>query len=119
MKQEIIEGNKLIAEFMGLKPRFVEYPNAQINRWEVDIHNSWQPMCYHESWDWLMPVVDKIKEMKHPIYLYQSHIQSTVEIFEMKNDHYIVRESDTLSKPIEVLFRALVKFIKIYNKEKK
>lgn len=117
MKQEIIEGNKLIAEFMGL-PKVEGYENVyRINDGKPNWYST-EPK-YNESWDWIMPVVDKIKELKHPIYLYQSHIQSTVEIFEMKNDHYIIRESDTLSKPIEVLFRALVNFIEIYNKEKK
>ena len=39
-KSEIIEGDKLIAEFMGEKATG----------------------GYHQSWDWLMPVVEKIEE---------------------------------------------------------
>jgi len=47
---ETEESNKLIAEFMG-----------------VDIHefvmNGGKKWEYHSSWDWLMPVVEKIEEL--------------------------------------------------------
>ena len=54
-------GNKLIAEFMELKYRWVEYPNRQLSRWEVDRGSYWTVIEYHSSWDWLMPIVEKIE----------------------------------------------------------
>jgi hypothetical protein len=42
---EIVEGNKLIAEFMG------------------DKGHDMLSYQYHSSWDWLMPVVERIGEM--------------------------------------------------------
>jgi hypothetical protein len=48
---EIIEGNKLIAEFMNHEE-------------DYDEHGVWQKLQYHSSWDWLMPVVEKIKSGK-------------------------------------------------------
>jgi hypothetical protein len=130
--EEIIKGNILIALFMGYTERFDLRTDGKPKYQAPITGDATHSMAYsaeelehsmelqfNKSWDWIMPVVDKIKELKHPIYLYQSHVQSTVEIFEMKNDHYIIRESDTISKPIEVLFRAVVQFIKFYNKEKK
>jgi hypothetical protein len=40
-----MESNKLIAEFMG-----------------KEIYQKYHESYYHTSWDWLMPVVHKIKE---------------------------------------------------------
>jgi hypothetical protein len=67
-KEEIIEGNKLIAEFM--------YPEAkkEYEMGEIDISdgiykkmclvmNDFNHMSYHTSWDWLMPVVEKIENL--------------------------------------------------------
>ncbi len=117
MIAKIADGNRIIAEFMGAKI----IPNqgeAKIEHFVFDDDRLaiWD-LKYNSSWDWLMPVVNKIKELKHPIYLYQSHVQNTVEIFEMKNDHYIIRESDTMGEPIMVLWKAIVQFIKMHNKK--
>lgn len=46
-QNEIIEGNKLIAEF------------HKSTDWRFDF-NSFAELKYHTSWDWLMPVYDKI-----------------------------------------------------------
>lgn len=53
--KEITEGNKLIAEFMGLK--FA----ADMTYYEHD--GEVKQVAYHSSWDWLMPVVEKIGEV--------------------------------------------------------
>ena len=52
------ESNKLIAEFMGLKEHEGSYylPLYNSGDWVPDVE-----LEYHNSWDWLMPVVDKIK----------------------------------------------------------
>ena len=55
--------------------------------------------------------------MKYPIMIYQSHIQNTVEIYDLDSNHYIIRESSTMLKPIELIWLAIVNFIKIYNKK--
>ena len=49
--EEIIEGNKLIAEFMGKEIRDHLYNDAV--KWK-----------YHLSWDWLMPVIEKISKIE-------------------------------------------------------
>lgn len=66
------EGNKLIAEFMGF-----DWQNY--TKWIVDEDKSYSKMYgnkeievpviieyleYHSSWDWLMPVVEKIHLMR-------------------------------------------------------
>lgn len=52
MKTEILEGNKLIAEFMCWDR--TEPTNSTL--FEQSIKHT----QYHRSWDWLMPVVEKI-----------------------------------------------------------
>lgn len=51
--KDIQEGNKLIAEFMGGKYDANEY-------WWVLPNINTMVLEYHTSWDWLMPVVEKI-----------------------------------------------------------
>lgn len=53
------QGNREIAEFMGLLSGKPEYPYTKPN----DVVNYREPL-YHSSWDWLMPVVEKIYLMR-------------------------------------------------------
>ena len=63
------ENNKLIAEFMGLETPFNEISDATLYRYKgIDEKGEYQfdielhEMRYHNSWDWLMPVVQKIEQ---------------------------------------------------------
>jgi len=63
MTQEIIDGNRFIAEFMGWKfnkerkayhiPQTLGFP----------FKGKVEDLKYHTSWDWLMPVVEKIERL--------------------------------------------------------
>lgn len=62
-EKDIREGNKLIAEFAGWK--FVTHPIYRPEgSWDNSAlgygHWSAEAFKYHSSWDWLMPVVEKI-----------------------------------------------------------
>ena len=61
-----IEGNKLIAEFMGLATYQSEHKLGRKNKPTFVIkdnkHLTIRQVKYHSSWDWLMPVVAKISE---------------------------------------------------------
>jgi len=70
--EEIIEGNKLIAEFMGCygDTHYVGgeevyrygFKNTHITeRWHENYFDNRTP--YHSSWDWLMTAVEKAKEL--------------------------------------------------------
>jgi len=104
---EIIEGNKLIAEFMGFiweeKYNGFYKPNP-----EWDIYNgkkSWTEKIdagkakYHTSWDWLMPVCKKIIEM----------------YFDKREDIF----SGLTNVDIEITWRAVVDFIDFWNDDTK
>lgn len=59
------ESNKLIAVFMGADPETMdedgfEFPEAPFTSKPNQRYFAWDGLKYHESWDWLMQVVDKI-----------------------------------------------------------
>ncbi len=66
-QQEIQAGNKLIAEFMGftesvIRENSMKVPKEEELKYQA-IHLSPKQIKYHSSWDWLMPVVEKIGKM--------------------------------------------------------
>jgi hypothetical protein len=53
--------NKLIAEFM--KMSHIIHQTFKIYVWQFDEDGEWYPdesLNFHSSWDWLLPVVEKI-----------------------------------------------------------
>lgn len=52
--------NGLIAEFMGGK----YFPNGIYSAWRFPDGSRPSVLAYHKSWDWLMPVVEKIAEYR-------------------------------------------------------
>ena len=53
-----MKDNKLIAEFMGLKPC------DDREQYQSSVHtNVVADLKYHTSWDWLMPVIQKILDI--------------------------------------------------------
>jgi len=83
---ETTENNKLIAEFM-------DYP-------DLGTEGDFSYLKYHKSWDWLMPVVQKIKDT--PTYGSTDGVD-----FSLTND-----------LTIESLYESVVEFIKYLNEEK-
>ena len=80
-----MNNNKLIAEFM----------------WEhctvIDVSDT----KYHESWDWLMPVVNKCLNIYH---------------IEQRNDDINFKFYDSMGD-IKETYKAVVEFIKKYNRD--
>lgn len=127
--ENLIENNKLIAEFMGAK--------YEINNSKLPINKLWLPMhgiCkyntielgsgkvlkYHSSWDWLMPVVQKINIIDDYRFSIQIDTMDTT-ILDGKNNA-IIFKSDCKWNPNELInsvYEAIIEFIKWYNKNKK
>lgn len=113
-QKEIEEGNKLIAEFMGgkIKNKLVTFNGG----WDDSDLSFISGLKYHTSWDWLMPVVEKIEKSKTPTWVKiygDDHIYSC-EIYDEDSDYAIADIRDNTSK-IDVVFRAVVKFTKWHN----
>lgn len=124
--QEIIEGNRLIAEFMGKK-----FLNQQEYAKETGCPEEeiiYMPICncfYHSDWNEIMPVVEKIESIKDDYHgKFQIFINSnqciiqSINIFKKRKNDYYFNEY-TLGSKIESTYMAVVKFIEWYNKQTK
>ena len=126
-KSEIIEGNKLIAEFKGYftesddpecdsSTYFCDDKPVNISDNEdcetaADDWARWlrlDEMRFHTSWDWLMPVVGKIKNVDAKFRC--KHIGAFVSW-----EH---RFKESLYIGIDNTYRDVVEFIKWYNENK-
>ena len=105
MKKEVLEGNRLIAEFDG-----------RIN--ELCHHNNTSsPYDYDKSWDWLMPVVEKIESI---IFNEDNSFNVTIgsgNYCVIQDSHGEVYDSveDYKESKLLTTYSAVVDFIKWYN----
>jgi len=100
----IMEENKLIAEFLGWKlqdnPTDRWYGSYREPNGILHKNTDKEPLLFHTSWDWLMPVVAKItRDEKYLGNVYREHLMDIVPYG---------YEEDTCD--------AVVEFIKQYNK---
>lgn len=117
------ENNKLIAQFLGLT-----IITDGISLFDTNYKSLAK---YHESWNDLMPVVEKIENLEFGKWYV--HIQGNTVNIEDGNegiglwDFHINNEDPTMSlfpsnkdlKPIEAVYIAIIEFIKWYNNERK
>jgi len=111
-----LENNKLIADFMNVQP--IQYDEHyqwsdgvffSVSGLEKDkvLQHIYKYVKYASSWDWLMPVIDKITSLD--------------EYVEFKNDtSSMVDEGGVYinTRFIENTYNETVEFIKWYNKNK-
>jgi hypothetical protein len=100
---KIIEGNRLIAKFMN------SFENPRDKDWMI-YNPGGNPRkkddaLYHKSWDWLMPVVLKIFDLKVVVAYEITEIQNLKD----KLDDALLYLS------CELLWKRVVEFIKWYN----
>lgn len=112
-KQEIIEGNSLIAVFMGFTRKQGALPHFSVPKGEdlkykaftLDINK----MPYHESWDWLKPVVGKIGNISINYYQ-ENNLPAYEECGKLLSTHIVVS--------IETVYEKVIQWIKWYNSQK-
>lgn len=70
MEKKILEGNKLIAEFMGAvkskiddDERYLRFKEPQAGTETFAFYP--EDLKYHSSWSWLMPVVEKMSTIHY------------------------------------------------------
>jgi hypothetical protein len=113
----VIEGNKLIAEFMGWTQQ-LDAEERWYGAWfdQHKVRKAWsefqghEPLLFNESWDWLMPVVEKIEKLGVKVELV-GHI---CRITYNPSYNYVI--SENIPK-IEAVYQAVVEFIKWYNQQ--
>ena len=104
--KNIVENNKLFAEFLGYSQPHPDYTSTTY----------W----YKKDWNWLMRVVEKIENLQdeNNCAIYNVQIeQCFVEIIENHTSDTII-STDANSK-LEAVYNACVEFIKWYNQQSK
>jgi hypothetical protein len=112
-----IENNKLIAEFYGLDEHFFISENVgqELREFNDD------ELRFDTSWDWLMPVVEKIEETEvngdYAMIIIQQGM-CEIEMYEYmkeQKDGEELRVHTFQGSKIEATYQAVVSFIKWYN----
>lgn len=107
-----IEGNKLIAEFLGWKNKGMV--NLELwERFSNDTCINTAECKFNSSWDWLMPVVEKIEKTDFVVIIKQTEC---VIVNNSGETPMFIQE--ILTTKIESVWRACVEFIKWYNENK-
>lgn len=126
---ETIEYNKMIAEFMGLKKTRIARGIPDMHyRHKFCTHGFYSTqhensLLFHSSWDWLMPVVEKI----------ETELDEEYRIVILENECSIFRK--TIDKKLQIIFEcivekqetskiyavwlAIIEFIKLHNNKPK
>jgi hypothetical protein len=114
-EKEIIQGNRAIAEFM--KHHWLDaWANSTQGR-QGQLF-PYEQLKYHTSWDWLMPVVEKINKTKlgnehFDVIIYKADCQ-------INNSLQIIFERGIMGKGetlIEITWLAVADFIKWHNQQ--
>lgn len=110
-RREINEGNRILAEFMGMNLQWYKLGNSEdieVIDSEAYIPEWWraEELKYDSDWNWLMPVWLKFRDLD--IY----------DPLTFKLKWKISQEIIKTNSPLEV-FKQLVKAVKWYNSIKK
>lgn len=114
-EQEILEGNKLIAEFDGAiftNDDTEAYPQGYLYFQDIGAREA-KNLMYNDSWDWIMPVVEKIHSYTD---FWVTIYYRSCKVFPMNRGvemEILIEEKPT----IEAVWIAVVEFIKWHNKQ--
>jgi len=119
-ESEIITRNKLIAEFMGGCYTDVFHAAPKDIPVFAIYARTVNELKYDSSWDWLMPVVEKIEDTTcHEYYFYQITIWKNCCKISDGNNGYEINSTFHPESKIKAVWSAVVEFIKWYNKQSK
>lgn len=128
--ENILENNKIIAEFLEFKkvnflngcytfiiPDYLSHgeyknltleDNKEVVAWDVE------NLIFHNDWNWIMQVVEKIESLN---FVVQIHLNSCfIKEFEhFINNKAIWRGKSHAENKIEAVYSACIEFIKWYN----
>ncbi len=103
--QQIIDNNILVAEFM--------------KKWDMQFEISIEKLQYHKDWNWLMPVVEKIGNISiSPAQIITVEITNGYTLIRGRGIHIYYNASIEKSM-LAATYKAIVEFIRMYNKEGK
>ena len=128
-EEKILEGNRLIGLFLGMEhvnDAPLIYPGGYYvseDTNELDLPRFVEQWEFHTSWDWLMPVLKKINfEYNITIANIADENIQYCEIISNIHDDLLqitwVESRIDKAELIEVVYAAVINFIKWYNTEK-
>ena len=121
--ESVSANNKLIAEFMGI---FAVDIDEQDGFWySIDglmPHGYDKIMLeaikYNSSWDWLMPVVEKIGELYHQVKIEINEGFPYCEIICYSEGNCVEEFRNENETTIQAIYEVVLEFIKWYNQQK-
>jgi len=122
----LIKNNKLIADFIGAsktsncKDNEMFIPGQTICRIDTIELGKGHILKFHKSWDWLMPVVEKIESefCSSNIHYYSAGMMKQAYVVEFLGYNIDYDNSQYDKSKIKAVYKAVIKFIKWYNKNK-
>lgn len=121
---EIIAGNRLLAEFMGIEPAYNSFTGGY--SWSDGIffstnHGTREKVMqsivsyakHHSSWDRLMPVVEKIENLDGGGWFKFGIYEKNCSIRDIASEYTLIRR--TGSSKIESAWLACVEFVKWWS----
>jgi hypothetical protein len=117
------ENNKLIAEFM-VRDKEVDFHTTEEIKNKLREMPTWyaldggwvkdDELQYHKSWDWLMPVVEKIESLGYEFFIVENRVKVA-----HNTDHSIETIIDFTfgGSKRDVTYQGVVEFINQYNKD--
>lgn len=107
--EDIVKNNQLIAKFMGAKMIVKNYHDISILKFPDKKTYDIQALKYHCSWDWLLPVYRKIRDIINDRAKLDKHTRTKGDLLEL-DALMAICEVD-----IQKAFDSIVAFIKWYN----
>lgn len=107
-----MKDNKLIAEFMGLPTETMGVKQEVIYCMNQDDWYFADNLNYHLSWNWLMPVVEKIESLGYEFTIVENRCKVS------NNTDHSVEELfhiETIGSKLDTTYDAVVQFINQYN----
>lgn len=96
------KNNKLIAEFMGVDQVDIDYA-----------FNEHGQLKYHLSWDWLMPVIEKIESLGYTFEKNYQRVDKDWQSLIVKGNDILYQEFNENS--LQCSYYVVVEFIKNQN----
>ena len=127
------EKNRMIAKFMGFEDesRFIGGHNVMRRKtiWKFGCQQyesyNYDDLKYHISWDWLMPVVEKIESLEYSVEKNLQRIDGDFQCLITKGNDILFQEfavksieSGHWEHVLKAMHYLVVEFINFYNEQK-
>jgi hypothetical protein len=135
-EQEILEGNKILAGFMEIEK--VNLTQSDIYRLTSSLYhriftkNHCKYLDFDKSWDWLIPVVEKIESIRNKKFgwfcvyinsnncsIQSKYLSKDIDGTLNKTINDVFYTDWTLDTKLESVWKACILFIEFWNKQEK